>query len=281
MVTRRDYAPEVVEACKSVLMELVHVMGEFRDHVVVAGGWVPGLLFRRATEPHVGTLDIDLAVDFPKVPHESYQTILRALQALGYRQDARQPFRFFRDVPVKDRKPIVVAVDLLAGEYGGTGPGHRTQPAQDVRARKARGCDLVFAHTVRVTVEGEFPGGGRGRIDFNVAGIVPFLVMKGMALAGRLKEKDAYDIVYCISQYPGGPSALAELFRPHLRHGLVREGLGKIRRQFLSVEHTGPKWVADFQEISDTEERAIVQRRAFEQVAEWLDDLGVEPWSKE
>jgi hypothetical protein len=64
---------------------------------------------------------------------------------------------------------------------------------------------------------------------------------------------------------------LAEVFRPHLTHGLVREGLGKIRRQFLSVEHAGPRWVADFNETRDPEERAIEQRRAFELVTAWLD----------
>jgi len=28
--------------------------------------------------------------------------------------------------------------------------------------------------------------------------------MKGMALDDRLKEKDAWDIYYCIQNYPGG-----------------------------------------------------------------------------
>lgn len=279
MVTRGDYPPDAVEACKAVLIELVHMMGEFRDHMVVVRGWVPGLLFPEAPEPHVGTLDIDLALNFAKIADESYRTILHALQARGYRQDPRQPFRFFRDVPMQGGRSMVVEVDLLAGEYGGTGPGHRTQPVQDARARKARGCDLVFADTVSVTVDGEFPEGGRDRVGFSVAGIVPFLVMKGMALADRLKEKDAYDIIYCVRHYPGGSLRLAEVFRPHLTHGLVREGLGKIRRQFLSVEHAGPRWVADFQETRDPEERAIEQRRAFELVTAWLDALGIEPWS--
>jgi len=180
---------------------------------------------------------------------ESYLTILRALQARGYRQDPTQPFRFFRDVPV-----------------------------QDARARKTRGCDLAFADTVSVTVDGALPGSGRDRVVLSVAGVVPFLVMKGMALAGRLKEKDAYDILYCVRYFPVGFLKLAEAFRPRLTHGLVREGLGKIRRQFLSVEHAGPSWVADFNEVRDPEERAIEQRRAFELVTAWLDALGIEPW---
>ncbi|GAH75557.1 unnamed protein product, partial [marine sediment metagenome] len=48
-------------------------------------------------------------------------------------------FIFYRTIPVKDGRNITVEVDLLAGEYGGTGKAHRTQSVQDVRARKARG----------------------------------------------------------------------------------------------------------------------------------------------
>lgn len=278
MVTRRDYTAEAIEAGKSVLIELVHLLGEFRDHIVVVGGWVPALLFARAPEPHVGTIDIDLALDFPRIPEEAYRTILEALRRRGYRQDTQQPFRFFRDVPVPGREPITVEVDFLAGEYGGTGRGRRTQPVQDLRARKARGCDLAFSDPVPITVEGELPGGGRDRVRVRVAGVVPWLVMKGMALEERVKEKDAYDVYYCVRYYPGGPAALAAEFGPHLRNKLVREGLGKIRSAFLSVDHTGPRWVAAFLDVTDPEERAILQRRAYEAVTAWLDVLGIEPW---
>lgn len=279
MVTsRRDYSADAVAAAKSVLVELVHVLGEFREQIVVVGGWVPGLLLTDAREPHIGTLDIDLALDFQYLPEASYATLLKALTSRGYQQDPRQPFRFFRKVPIPDRPPIVVEVDLLAGEYGGTGPGHRTQPVQDARARKARGCDLAFANPHTVTIEGELPGGGRLSVTCRVAAIVPWLVMKGMALADRLKEKDAYDISYAVHVYPGGPARLAEEFRAHLEHALVREGLGKIRSKFRTPEDARPHWVADFLAEVDPETRAILQRRVYEEVTAWLDPLGVGPW---
>ena len=281
MVTRKDYTAEAAEACKAVLIELVHLMGGFRDHMVVVGGWVPALLLPEATEPHAGTLDIDLALDFRQIPDDSYRTILQTLSVRGYRQDPAQPFRFFREVKAPGREPVVVEVDLLAGEYEGTGPGHRTQPIQDARARKTRGCDLVFSEPVQVSVEGELPGGGRDRVRFRVAAIVPWLVMKGMALGARLKEKDAYDIYYCVRFYPGGPASLAEAFRPHLGNMLVGEGLEKIRTEFLSVDDAGPKWVADFLDVQDPEERAITQRRAYETISIWLDQLAIGPWHRE
>lgn len=278
MTSRRDYGADAVAAAKSVLVELVQLLGEFRDQIVVVGGWVPGLLLADAREPHIGTLDIDLALDFQHLPDASYATLLKVLTSRGYRQDLRQPFRFFREVPVPDRPPIVVAVDLLAAEYGGTGPGHRTQAVRDARARKARGCDLVFANPQTVTLEGELPTGGRLRVTCRVAAIVPWLVMKGMALADRLKEKDAYDIYYAVHMYPGGPARLAEEFRPHLGHALVREGLGKVRAKFRTSEDAGPHWVADFLDEADPEARAISQRRVYEEIATWLDPLGIEPW---
>ena len=274
VTTRRDYNAEALQAVRNVLIELVQILGEFRDHIVVVGGSVPALVLRDAAEPHIGTLDIDLALDFRNIPEASYQTLLKALTSRGYRQGG-QPFQFFREVPFSDRDPITVEVDLLAGEYGGTGRSHRTQIVQDARARKTRGCDLVFENNEIVAIEGELPGGGHLTVECRVAAIVPFLVMKGMALADRLKEKDAYDIYYCVRQYPGGLAALADAFRPHMGNRLVHEGLTKIKEKFLSPDHAGPKWVADFLEITDPEDRAIQQRAAYEQITSLLDSLGI------
>lgn len=97
-----------------------------------------------------------------------------------------------------------------------------------------------------------------------VAAIVPFIVMKGMALHDRIKEKDAWDIYYCIRHYPGGNEKLAGDFQHHLGNKLVLEGLNKIAEKFESVEHYGPTAVADFDEINNPEERAFRQRDANE-----------------
>ena len=280
MVSRSDYGEREVEACRSVLLELVHILGEFKDHMIIIGGWVPAFLFPRAEDCHIGSLDIDVALDFKEIPDDSYQTILTALLKNSYVQDQRQPFRFYRKVKTLDDSEITVEIDLMAGEYGGTGKGRRTQKVQNARARKARGCDLAFTDSITVAFEGGRPEGRRDRTSFQVAGIVPFLVMKGMALFDRMKEKDAYDIYYCIEHFAGGPEALAEKFTPSLKNSLVQEGLSKIRSKFASVGHIGPKWVADFLEISDKEERKIVIRRAYEKAAELLDLIGVKEWGR-
>jgi len=271
MVTRRDYTAEAVAAARSVLIELVHLLGEYREHTVLIGGWIPELLFPGSTTPHVGSMDIDLALDHRRIEDADYKMIRELLLERGYIEGA-QPFVYYRDIEIGN-KAIRVQVDFLSGEYAGTGKGHRHQKVQDLLVRKVRGCDLAFDMAQEVTVAGSLPGGGLDTVDIRVASVVPFLIMKGMALDERLKEKDAWDIYFCLLHYPGGIKALAEAFRPHLNHGLIREGIEKIRKHFSSVNHIGPKFVADFEEVDDEDERARIMRDAYERVQVLLESL--------
>ena len=273
-LTFRDYSADQVEAARSVLLELAHLLGEYRDDIIVVGGWVPHLILPTGTAPHVGSIDVDLAVNHRNLREAGYATIQALLSRRGYEQDPRQPFIYHRTVGANG-KAIKVEVDFLAGEYEGTGAKHRTQPVHKGRARKARGCDLAFDLYVETNIEGELPEGGREQARIRVSSAVAFLVMKGMALHDRLKEKDAWDIYFTLIHYPGDLDALAQEIRPHLHHGLVQEGLRKIAEKFASPDHMGPKFVADFEDIQDQDERAIRMRDAYERVSHLLRDLGV------
>ena len=265
MVTKRtDYTAEAVEAARSVLLELTRLLGEYQDSIVIVGGWVPTLLLNQAPREHIGSLDVDMALNHRTLREVGYKSIMQLLLAHGYYQ-GEQPFIFFRTVQLGEN-PYEVEVDFLAGEYSGTARGHRTQRVQDIRPRKARGCDLAINLATEITISGTLPGGGKDTATLRVASIVPFLVMKSMAMAGRLKEKDAWDIYYCIRYYPGGIDKLAEEFQPHLENSLIQETLDKLGKKFASPEHIGPKQVADFDDIADPGERAFIQRDAFERV---------------
>ncbi|MBD2181888.1 hypothetical protein H6S82_00280 [Planktothrix sp. FACHB-1355] len=273
MVAKRDYTQMAVEAARSVLLELVRILGEYRNEIVIIGGWVPELLLSEAQQRHIGSTDVDIALNHRTLQAAGYKTIQELLLARGYRE-GRQPFIFSRTVTVNDRE-IVVQVDFLAGEYEGSAKSHRTQEIQDIRARKARGCDLAFELFTEVRISGTLPGGGIDSASLRVASIVPFLVMKGMALYDRLKEKDAWDIYFCLYNYPGGLDALVEEFKPHITRGLVREGLSKIAEKFASPSHIGPVFVSDFEELSDPVEREFLQRDAYERVNYLLTQLGI------
>ncbi len=273
MVTRRDYSEEAVEAARSVMIELIHLLGEYREEIVLIGGWVPDLLFPGVDPPHTGSLDIDLALDHRESDDSGYKTICQLLEDRGYvRGD--QPYKYFRTVPIKG-EDIVVEVNLLAGEYEGTGKSRRHQRVQDIKARKARGCDLAFDMSFEIEITGALPGGGKDTVSIRIASVVSFLVMKGMAMHDRLKEKDAWDIYHCLRSFPDGPDALTEEFRPHMTNKLVKEGLEKISSKFESIEDIGPKWTADFDEIDDTDERDIRIRDAFERIDYFLRSLDV------
>ena len=64
-----------------------------------------------------------------------------------------------------------------------------------------------------VAVAGPMPDGGTNRVEIAVCSIPALLAMKGHALAGRYKQKDAYDVYYCIRNYPASHSQ-------HALHGI-------------------------------------------------------------
>lgn len=273
MVTRRNNTAEAVKAARSVLIELVHLLGEYKDYIVLIGGWVPETLFPSHGAPHVGSMDVDIALNHRKIQEEGYKRIQDLLLSRGYRQ-GEQSFMFFRKVKVGEAE-INVEVDFLAGEYEGTSKSHRHQKIRDIRARKVRGCDLVFEMSKEIRIEGTLPNGAHDAVNLRVASIVPFLVMKGMAMETRLKDKDAYDVYFSILNYPGGIDALVEEFRPHVNRGLVREGMLKIAGKFSSENAFGPKAVAEFEDVIDSDEQERIQRDAYERVNALLSRLRI------
>ncbi len=144
MVTKTDYNQIAVKAAYSVLIEVVRVLGEYKDNIVLIGGWVPQFLFQNQSELHTGSIDVDLALDHKRISDEGYRGIHDLLLERKYKQ-GKQPFIFHRTVNIEGTK-VSVQVDLLSGEYEGTGKSHRHQRVQEIRARKVRGCDPTMKH---------------------------------------------------------------------------------------------------------------------------------------
>lgn len=272
--TASEYSEGKIKACHAVLIELVHILGDFADDMAIVGGWVPSLLIPNAQEEHIGSMDVDVAFNAEKISDEAYATINKILTHHGYRENEKEnaKFKYFKDVKIEGQD-YTVEVDLLTGEYGGdTGRNRRHEPIQDVKALKARGADLVFDRSESITLSGVLPGdAGKDTVKCKIAGVVPFIVMKGIVIARRIKEKDAYDIDFVLRNFPGSVDAIAELMAVDLGNGLVQEALSNIQDKFASVDHWGPKAVAVFQEIEDKEEQDRVRRRAYESAQSLLD----------
>jgi hypothetical protein len=255
--TAQTYGPGVTAASQAVLLELMAVLRAYRDALVLVGGWVPYILLqrgRRAGDPfvHVGSIDIDLAVDPAKIDEAGYATIAELLESRGYRPaESRRgraiPNSFERTAnsPLT-RKPYLIRIDFLTPQ-GAADASNRYAPLQDaLLARKVKGCEAAFRYQTTITLEGTLPEGGTLSVPLRMADLVGSLTMKGIVLGERYREKDAYDVYAMLAHLDGGPRRAAEAVRPHLGDPLVQEGLQGIRSAFASREANGPAWVAAF-----------------------------------
>lgn len=274
MVTKFDYTAPKVEAARRVIIELMHLLKHYYNDLAIIGGWVPDLGISNNKMPYTGSMDVDLAVNHRNITEEGYRNMHELLMNAGYYL-GNQPFIYLKKVQLGTDE-VTVQVDFLAGESSGTGNSHRHQNVHGIKARKAKGCDIVFdIPAIERTLEGKLPTGGLDSVKVKVASAVPFIVMKGFALDDRLKQKDAWDIYYYLNNYPGGVDRIIEEFKPHLENKLVQEGLQKLKKHFASIDHAGPNSVTNFEGITDSEEQERVKRDAFERVDYLLRKLGI------
>jgi predicted nucleotidyltransferase len=116
--------------------------------------------------------------------------------------------------------------------------------------------------------------GADGTVQIRVAGIASFIVMKSIALVERAKPKDAYDIHFCLENYPDGLMLLAEQFAPLLEQEAVRDALRELARQFCDEEAAGLRLVADVEEVIG-KARAIRKLAVASRVREFLGFLEI------
>ncbi|MGH9494776.1 MAG: hypothetical protein ACRD3B_07255, partial [Candidatus Sulfotelmatobacter sp.] len=172
---------------------------------------------------------------------------------------------------------MAVLVDLLMPRDAKT---RRNRPAliAGLRVQGADAGEIALKNNVRLTVDGKMPDGRPNRVELLVASIPALLVMKGFALDGRDKPKDAYDIYYCVRHFPGGPKALADACRPLLDEPVARDGYSRIAAKFGAEDAFGPHTVSLFLgESGGFGDMSAEQVRvdAYRQVRAWLEALGL------
>jgi len=263
-----------IEACVIVMRELFLYLKPYRNQIVLIGGWVPYFLlekykYRGEYDRHVGSLDIDVALDAFSIPETAYESILEILRERGFyhKKDALDrdiPASFLKKVRFEDGKEIEVRIDFLAPEYGGTSKKKRHQIIQEMLARKGRGTDIVFNHADVIHLSGPISNGANIELDIKVADVTACLVMKGIALGERTSEKDAYDLYMLARYYKEGPKSVLSELRKLRNHGLMKEAFKNIEEHFKDIKSLGPVSVAKFMGITDQEEYDRITRDAFE-----------------
>ena len=277
--TAHDYGDREVRAARSVLIELGQILGAWRDGFVVVGGAVPWLLLDHARPPHIGTLDIDLDLNPDVLAGGEYATLVKTLEAKGYERDSAglKPFQLRRSFKVDAGAPVSVLVDLLMPR-GEKGDRNKEKLIEGLKVQGADGGSVPLVHNISIMLEGEMPDGRKNRVELRVATIPALLVMKGYAIIGRDKKKDAYDIYFSARNFSGGPTALASACAELLKNETARKGYENIALKFRNENDYGPATVRMFLEESKglgdmTAEQ--VQTDAYMQVSSWLQALGL------
>ena len=268
-----EYSPRQTEAARRVLVDLGQVLGAFQDCLVVVGGWVPDLLLTGAEEPHVGSIDVDLALDAKKLSDGRYAELVGSLLKTRRYHQTKEPFRLYTEVDLGDRvAPVRVDVDFLKSPETRT-KKNRPTLTKDFRPLDAAGCATAFENPELVVVTGQMVKGRKNQVQFRVASIANFLVMKSYALSKRDKPKDAYDICYCVENYPGGIEAIAVIWKARRKEKHIATAMTILAEKFAAVDAFGPGQVVEFYNSANPEEREIQARRAYELVQTFLSQI--------
>ncbi len=264
------YDRYATDRCERVLLTLLGDVGPWSERIYLAGGLAPRYLVGRLPEgagAHVGTTDVDLIIglalgdDLP----ETYRTLHNNLTNAGFKQ-VEPSFRWSRTVDGTS-----VYVEFLC-ETDQVAPGVIFRPKEgtgsSVGAFNVRGAQLAARDYIECSIEGDrLDDGGRSTVTVRVAGLLTYTVLKILAFQDRHQNKDAYDLVFIIANYPGGPTAAGRVSAtsPIADHRQVTEAIALLAACFADAGHDGPHAYASF--LADSDDAAAKARLRNEAVA--------------
>ena len=252
-------------------MTVLGNVGLWRERIYLAGGLAPRYIVGALPEEasaHVGTTDVDLVIGLAveAEPPDTYYTLATNLERAEFKQ-TEPSYRWVRSID-----GIPVFIELL-GESEDSQPGRSFRPkSQGTGSRLSLlnipGSGLAAMDYIVVPVEQErLDGGGLSRVDVRVANVLPYTVLKIHAFQDRHENKDAYDLVFTLLNYPSGP-AIAGTAAAQSRIATderVSRGLDLLEERFATADMDGPIVYAAF--IADSNDDDDALRRRQEAVA--------------
>jgi hypothetical protein len=246
------------------------VLASFADCLVVVGGWAPDLLLPDAEEPHVGSIDVDLALDAAKLNDGRYAELLKLLLDTKRYRPGEKGFQLVVVVDLKDGEaPVQVEVEFLAPKEVKL---KKSKPKllADFRVLQVEARSEAFRNPVELKFPGQNVRGAKNTVTLRVASLADFLVMKAHAIGGRDKPKDTYDFCYCLEQFPAGMEKLAEDWKKRAGETNIAKAIEILREKFDRVGAFGPQQLVEFHAAPDAETQAMHARRAYELVQRLL-----------
>jgi len=263
---REDYSKRQVEAAHRVLVDVGQVLASFADCLVVVGGWIPDLLLPGAEEPHIGSIDVDLALDAEKLQEGRYADLLKLLLDTKRYKTGSKNFQLVVEVDLKDGEiPVQVEVEFLAPKEV-TLEKNKPKLLTDFRVLQADGCGVAFHAPVEQTISGLNVRGAKNTVHLRLASLADFIVMKAHAIGGREKPKDSYDLCYCLEYFPEGIEKLAAEWKQRAGEKDVARAIEILHEKFADTDSFGPHQVVEFHNSPNPDEQAMQARRAYELV---------------
>jgi len=231
---------------------------------------VPDLLLGDVDEPHIGSIDVDVALDAVKLNDGRYAEMLRLLLNTKRYVPGSKDFQLVATVDLEDgERPVEVDLEFLAPKNVKL-TKRKPKLIKGFRVLQADGCAAAFHNPQQIELSGKMMKGSTNTIRLQVASLPDFLIMKAHAIGGRDKPKDVYDLCYCLEHYPSGIAELADAWKVRNTDSDVMKAIAILREKFETVQSFGPQQLAEFHGDPDNELGAMHARRAFELVSEFL-----------
>lgn len=263
------YSDVATERCERVLGTLMRGIGQpWRHRVCLVGGLVPRYLVQEDgyDQPvHVGSTDVDVAFRLAVDAQDdgAYATLENNLKRNGFVRVDGSSWRWATEINGE-----FVVLEFLGDSQDAT-PGTVFRPrvmppagAGGVGLLCVRGVELAFRDTLTISRDVLLLDGARSRVEFQVANLAPFVALKADAYLDRRKPKDAYDLVYVLRWWQGGPEAAAAAVTssPVAREPFVTSAISRVLGDFAAPDKAGAIDYASLRASGGTETEITLAR---------------------
>lgn len=275
--TAADYTPEQTELIRAATLTAATILGDYMDDLVVVGGLVPSLLIPpteipAGTDPHVGTMDLDLGLDLAILDDHRYEGIAERLRNSGFTPDINENGNEARQRWTHSTNSFVKIEFLIPPVNEDAMPGRLQPLEQGLAAFIIPGLEIAFQDRIKVNISGTTLFGETASREIHVCNPGTFIVLKALAFRNRGKFKDAYDLYYMTRNYGRGTEDVAAFLAPLIDTVPGRRAVEILREDFLDERSLGPMRVALF---ASGAEDAEMQADVVGFVAELLRVAGV------
>ena len=262
-LTAADYTQEALDLVKSACLTVAENLGGLMDDIVIIGGSVPALLIDLQRDPdeppdewetespvsrHVGTVDLDIGFALGLLDEERYKDISKQLRHAGFRPCENKKGNATLQKWCFDERPRL-EIDFLIPPTEDDDQGGRIKHLEDdFAAIIAPGLELAFEKPVLVTLEGKTLRGAEFEAKLQVCSPAAFMVLKGLAIRLRGKDKDEYDIYYMLRNHPDAVDTIAAEFARFIERDEpdAIQALQNLRMSFETPTAVGPVAVSRF-----------------------------------